>query len=223
MANKKENLNTVKTKAGFLIILVAVITLGIAIFSGGIWFLNIEQSKIFVGNTINAGNSLNAQIQNVDVDKIFEDKYFIALEKLSNTIAYGTTWLELCENSQTIIEEEVYMKVCSAGYSSLDDIKTSYGEYISTDLIEMYMSEYYKEYNNSLYVIPISINKDDSYVGIESYSLKSKTPTKLEYIVTSKYSDIGCEDSCKYSYKNQKFILENQNNKWIVVEMELPY
>lgn len=221
--NKKNNdLKMLKLNAGFLIILVAVVSLCITILSGGIWFLSIDYSQIFNTKTI-SGNSMNAQVKLIDHDELFDNHYYSSLELLSNTIAYGTTWLDLCAESQTFIGEKVYMQVCSDIYSSIKSIKTALSKYISNDLISFYMADYYKEYNNGLYVVPFNITKDDTYAGLKSYVVKSKTSSKIEYIVTSKYSDVDCGDSCKYTYKNHKFVLEKQNNNWVVTGIEMPY
>ena len=223
MSNKNNDLKTLKLRAGFLIILVAVVSLCITILSGGLWFANIDYSNIFRTESIMSSNDKNAEIQSINHEELFEEYYYGALDVLSNTVAYGTTWLELCVESQTLIGEDTYMKVCSNMYSSLKDIRKTLGEYVSTDLIDIYMSDYYKEYNNGLYVLPISITKDSTYAGFESYTLKNKTANKIEYIVTSKYSGFNCGDNCKYSYKKQSFVLEKQNNEWKVLEIELPY
>lgn len=220
--NSNNNIEILKTNPGFVIILVSVIIFVILILCGGIWMANIDFSSFFQYDSISS-NELNASGSNIDEDVIFEDSYYVSLDLLSNTVAYGTTWLDLCNNSQTTINNQVYMKVCSNTYKSVSSIKDELKKYISDDLIDIFMSDYYIDYNDSLYVIPVSTSKNEDYLSFESYKVINKTINKIEYIVTSKYSDINCVDNCKYSYKEHKFVLEKENNKWLVKEFELPY
>lgn len=220
--NSNNNIEILKTNPGFVIILVSVIAFIVLILCGGVWMANIDFSSFFPSYSISS-NELNAAVSNIDEDKLFEDNYYDSLNILSNTVAYGTTWLDLCSNSQTTINNQVYVKVCSNTYKSVDSIKSELGKYISNNLIDIFISDYYIDYNDSLYVIPVSTSKNEDYLSFESYKVIDKTINKIEYMVTSKYSDINCVDNCKYSYKEHKFVLEKENNKWLVKEFELPY
>lgn len=223
MIEKNNDLKELKVRAGFLVILISVISLCITMFSGGIWFLSTDDFDFYNPSPTISGIDMNAQAQSSDEKEIFKNHYYKALEVLANTVGYGTTWLDLCADSQTLIDEQIYMQVCSDIYSSVEDIEKYLSKYISSDLIKVYMTDYYRNYDNGLYVIPFTVSKDDSYFGLESFSVNTKSNNKIEYTVTSKYSDIDCNNNCKYTYKKQTFILEKQNNNWIVTRIELPY
>ena len=226
MARSKRKLAVYK-KAGLTIVFIAIISLILTFYVGGVWILNIN----FVGNGSKgnagiSGNDFNAEIldvNSIDADSLFANTYFQSLNILSNSISFGTTWLEVCETGQIEIDNEIYVEVCSDKYSSTSDIYDSLSDYISTDYIYELMEENFIDRNGKLYIKPIYIDKNDKYVEFVSYRVAQKTSNKIVYMVKSKYGVLDCGDSCDYSYKEHKFTLIRERNKWVVSNFEMPY
>lgn len=213
-----------KRKAGFIIVLVAVVELSFAFAFGGIWFNNQNFYQVNSETTQIEGAGLNSQInQTVDSDSLFANTYYKALEVLSEGIAFGTTWLEICPNSQVQIEDDVYVKICSNKYFNRQDIVDSVSKYVSKDYIEYLMEDNFIDYEGDLYIKPLSITKNEEYIEFSSYKLISKTNDKIVYSVKSKYGALNCGDKCNYTYKEHLFELVREGNNWLVSNFEMPY
>ena len=221
-------INTTRINSGYVIIFISIICLMITIFSGGIWFsgLDLTPKKEEVALDI-SGKSRKASIDNeIDTDQIFEDTYYKALNVLSNTIAYGSTWLEICPNSQIDLNGKVLLKTCSEDYKTKNDI-VEYLKSVATEkLISFMMGDYYIDYGenteDSLYIDPVSTEADSTYIDVDSFEVISKSNTRIEYLVTSIYGDRTCEGDCNYDFKSHKFVVINDNGNWLVDEMEFP-
>lgn len=225
MAKNKENLKEQKLRAGFTIMLISVSMAIILIISGGIWTADIND-KIFYfdGNDIKEKSfKAETNLDSIDANQLFEDKYYVSLSELSNSISHGTTWLNLCGDTTASIGGNIYVKVCEDKFRTTKDVREYLDDYISKELIDVFMADYYIDYNGQLYIIPVAKEKDDTYLGLDSYKVIKKTATKIEYLVTSKYGQLECADNCEYSYKKHQFVLEKQNNNWFVSEFALPY
>lgn len=228
--NKKEvkcELNE-RQKAGLTIIFIAVIFLIIAFFGAHIWLSTIDFG--ISGNNNNtsiSGGGFNAEItdndKNMSAEEIFENIYYNALDKLSQTIAHGNTWLEICPNSQVEIDGEIYMKICSDKYNSIADIEDELESVATKSYIENLIGKDYIDKDGALYIRPISIDKDERYIEMSSYLVKTKKSDEIIYSVKSKYGDLGCSDSCDYFYKEHKFSIVKENGVWLVSEFEMPY
>ena len=219
-----KNINE-KRKAGLVIIFVSVIVMIIGFFAGGIWTLTLDFGYINNNDDINGGG-FNAEIidvNDIDADNLFQSSYFNALNILSDTIAFGTTWLEVCEFGQIDVNGEVYVKTCSDKYKTTQDIVNSLKNYLSVDYIKELMGDNFIDQDGNLYIKPVLIDKNNDYIEFVSYTVKQKTSDKIIYIVKSKYGKLGCESNCQYSYSTDKFILTREENKWVVSNLEMPY
>lgn len=226
MARKKKD-SVVKRNAGLTIIFISIVVLIITFYSGGIWVLNVDfigtSSK---GNNHISGGGFNAEIldvNSIDADSEFANTYFKALNLLSNSISFGTTWLEVCESGQIEIDNEIYVEVCSDKYSSKLDIVNSLKDYVSTDYISELMGDNFVDKDGRLYIKPVFVDKNNNYIEFVSYRVARKTSNQIIYMVKSKYGVLDCGDSCEYSYKEHKFTLVRERNKWVVSNLEMPY
>lgn len=219
----KDNIE-LKRKAGFIIILIAVVEFSFAFTFGGVWFNNQNFFPIDTETSKIEGSGLNSQINSgVDADSLFANTYYKALEGLSEGIAFGTTWLEICPNSQVQIGDDVYVKICSNKYFDKQDIVDSVSKYISKEYIEYLMEDNFIDYEGDLYIKPISIVKNEEYIEFSSYKVISKTSKKIVYSVKSKYGPLGCNADCNYTYKEHSFELIREGNSWLVSNFEMPY
>lgn len=210
-----------KKKAGFIIISISSLLLIITLVSGGIWFNSIDLS--FSNNDVISGSSFNASVDNdLNHNEIFQDVYYSALDILSNRIYYGTTWLDVCPNSQKEIDGQVYVKVCSSEYDTIQSIKKSATNYISSDLVDELMGNNYLEKDGELYILPVSFGKNKEYAGFDSYYVKSSSPKKIEFVVKSKYMPLDCKSNCE-SFETHSLVLEKIGDNWVVSSIEMPY
>ncbi len=209
--------------AGFVIIVIAVIELIVTLFGGGIWLGSLSFETDSAKTTIIDGKSFNVEVNNLDQDVLFANTYYKALDVLSEGIAFGTTWLEICPNTQTEINGEIYIEICDERYSSVDSIKNSLNEYISIDYINKLMDNNFLDYNGKLYIKPINISKNQNYAGFVSYKLINKTNDKVTYLVKSKYIDLNCNENCDFEYKDHIFELTKEEGNWVVSNFEMPY
>ena len=228
MARGKKIEKNIKLRAGLTIIFVSIISLIISIVSGGVWILSTDfyDGISYSSNNEILGGGFNAEIpgiKDIDTDNIFANTYFQSLNALSNSIAYGTTWLEVCEFGQVEIDGEIYVKVCSDDYSSTNDIVDSLNEYVSEDYIAQLMGDNFIDRDGAIYIKPAFIDKDSNYIEFVSYRVAQKTSNKIIYMVKSKYGVLDCGDACDFSYEEHKFTLVKEGNKWVVSDFEMPY
>ena len=232
--SKKEVNNMIllkeKQKAGVCILFISVMIMIIGAFTFGFSYY-VDTSVSFEGlsasiSDINNTNS-DSGVVNVDTKKLFEDNYYNVLSILSNSVAFGTTWLDLCQANSVVIDNDTYVKVCSDDFNTRNDVVKYLSDYLTSDYIEMLLDDYYIDYEDSgtyaLYIKPLNLNKDESYIDMDSYKVVSSTSNKIIYEVKSIYNDLNCKNNCQARYKSQKvtFVLENGN--WLVDFMELPY
>lgn len=214
------------TNAGVIIIFISILILIIFIVASGIWSLKLSALPIFTNNTKIGGSGFNAEIidtKNIDTDKLFNSKYFNTLNLLSDSIAFGTTWLNVCENGQTIYNDDIYVKVCSDEFKSLKDIYDKFLPYVSNDYISELIGDNFIEKDGALYIKPVWIDKNNEYIGFDSYKVEEKTSDKIVYMVKSKYGKLNCTSNCNYSYNDNKFTLVREGNRWVVSNLEMPY
>ena len=226
MVKKKKETN-LKKRAGLVIIFISLIALIITFYSGGIWILNVDffaTSKQTNGDIMGGGfNAEIVDVKDIDADKEFANTYFQSLTLLSNSISFGTTWLEVCEFGQIEIAGEIYVQVCSDEYSSTNDIVESLKDYVSTEYIEELMGDNFIDKDGNLYIKPAYVAKDNNYIEFVSYRVAQKTPNKIIYMVKSRYGTLDCGNECNYSYDEHKFTLIRERNKWVVSNFEMPY
>lgn len=208
--------------AGVVIIFIVVIILIITLFSFSVLFNGIDYGS---GNTSISGESKYATVKvpSEKAKEVFDLNYFSDLTLISQTIARGTNWIELCTDSEKEIDGEVYIKSCDKLYSSVEDVKKAFLNIATTEYIENLMGKDYIDYDGSLYVKSYSNNIDEKYIEMASYKVVESTSDKISYLVKSRYGELGCSTSCKYEYKEHKFTLVNEDNKWKVSEFDMPY
>lgn len=222
--NEFKNLSDQK-KAGVVIICIAIITLIISLCSFSSLFNGIDygnnSSNIISGSGLNA--EVGMKISNEKAKEIFDSVYYSDLTLLAQTITHGTTWLELCSNSFIEIDGEYYTKVCDKLYNSVASVKETYKNIALDSYIDNVMGKDYLDYENSLYVRAYNDNVDEEYIEMDSYKILNSSSNEISYLVTSKYGKLGCDSACKYSYKEHKLTLVNENGKWLISEFEMPY
>ena len=230
-----DELDNIKREAGLVLIFVAIICLIILLFSSGIWFSTIDFTGTiskFNGTISSTEKKAVINVDDINEEVLFESTYYDALNKLSNTIGYGSTWLDICPNSQREYNNKIYVRICSDEYKSKDDIINSLTKQFTVSFINLLMGDYYIDIdyqensyinNSKLYIYPISLEKDPNYIEMDSYEMISKTSEKIEYEVTSKYKVPFCKENCNYVFKTNKFVLVNVDGNWLVDNMELPY
>lgn len=222
MKNKKCEKMDSKQIAGLTIIIISMVILTIFLIGSFVKFSGIE--KEYVDSKIESVG-LNATIsdEDVDADSLFATTYYDALSVIADGVASGSTWLEVCLNSQVTINDEIYVKVCNSNFKTVEDLKKYVNEYATKDYTNTLMGSNYINDNNSLYILPVAIEKDSNYKGFVSYNVKQVSSNKIIYLVKSKYTEKECSEDCEYTYKEHKFVLERENNKWLVSNMEMPY
>ena len=139
--------------------------------------------------------------------------------KVNNTIRVSLYFY----NTEKEIDGEIYIKSCDKLYSSVEDVKKSFSDIATTKYIDSLMGKDYIDYDGSLYVKSYSNNIDEKYIEMASYKVVESTSDKISYLVKSRSGELGCSTSCKYEYKEHKFTLVNENNKWKVSEFDMPY
>ncbi|MDD6879485.1 MAG: hypothetical protein PUD59_04590 [bacterium] len=220
----KKNVLLEKRKAGLTIIFVTVICLIVSLCGAGVWFSNINFTSNSLSDDSISGDGKYATIDNdINTDELFDSMYYVTLDTLSNSVAFGTNWLSICTDSNKTLDGKIYYKVCDSEFKTKNDVITYLRKYISNDLASKMVGEQYLDYNNELYVIPYSLDRDERYIQMDSYNIVSESNDKIVYNVKSMYSDIDCVDNCNYTYKINKFVIEKINSRWVVSEMEMPY
>lgn len=164
-------------------------------------------------------NVVVTDTKDIDTDNIFANTYYEALDKFATTIGHGTTWLEICPDSQEKIGDDIYFKVCDSRFNSRQSIVDYFKKLFTEEYVEELISEDYIIHNGELYITPVSVQTDTSYQGLSSYTVKTVTPNKIIYLVKSKYST----NDVDYTYQEHKFILNNVNGNWLVSNFEMPY
>lgn len=218
--NKKAN-----HKAGFTMIAIAVLVLSLSFLGGGIYLNSINLSTKSSNSDSIEGIDKRAEANTTsnDVDNIFANTYYNALDVLSEGIYYGTGWLSICPNSQMELNGEIYVKVCNDTYNKKSTIVDKAKNIISSNYINELMKDDYIDYNESLYIKPYSVDKNQEYVGFVSYKVLSQSSDKIVYSIKSKYSKLDCDNNCNYNYKEHKMTLTKEQGKWLVSNIEMPY
>lgn len=212
-------------KAGVVIVGISLIILMFSLCGFSILFNGIDYGTD--SNNIISGSGLNAEvgmkISSEKAKEVFDSVYYSDLTLLAQTITHGTTWIELCSTSYVEIEGENYVKTCDKLYNNVASVKETFKNIAVDSYINDVMGKDYLDYENNLYVRTYSNDVDEEYIEMDSYRILNSSNNKISYLVRSKYGKLGCEDSCKYSYKEHKFTLVNDNGKWLVSEFEMPY
>ena len=222
------NIKELKQTAGIIIVLIAVIEMGFLICGGGLWInqLDLDFSNYATTSTTSVeGKEFSIKLPELDVDtdELFNSTYFNVLSVLSDSVAYGTSWLPLCLDSQTEVNSKTYVEVCSQNYNSVESVKKPLEKYLTSDYIDYFVDDIYVNSAGKLYVRPVVVSKDETYVGFDSFEVKESSKKKITYIVRSKYSELNCGNKCNYVYKNHLFELVKEGNNWLVSNMEMPY
>ena len=211
--NKKNvsELDLIRRNAGVSIIFVVCVCLVIFFFGGMIWSENIK-----FNNIIPSTSGLEDNIK-LDAKKLFDSTYYDAIENVSG-LAFNTKWIELCPNSQTKINNELYVRVCDSRFSAVSDILNYFENIFSKDFTLSIIEDKYIDYDNHLYVKPFIQNKNESYLEMDSYTVRFKTNNKISYIVKSKYK----LNNNEFEYKENLFEIEKNENVWVVSKFDLP-
>ena len=164
--------------AGVVIIFIVVIILIITLFSFSVLFNGIDYGS---GNTSISGESKYATVKvpSEKAKEVFDLNYFSDLTLISQTIARGTNWIELCTDSEKEIDGEVYIKSRDKLYSSVEDVKKAFLNIATTEYIENLMGKDYIDYDGSLYVKSYSNNIDEKYIEMASYKVVESTSDKI--------------------------------------------
>ena len=110
-------------------------------------------------------------------------------------------------------------------YQSLSTyIKSAFTENMANDLLSL---NRFKSVDSNLYCSKSMRTKNNRYIDMEEFKLDKEDSDKMEFTVKEKYfaddESVECIDDCKYSYKENKFVIEDKNNHWLVSEFTLPY
>jgi len=124
--------------------------------------------------------------------------------------------------------DNYYMKATNSKFLTYPALKEYIGNYFYGNIINSIITvNRFKNYGGSLYCIAQDRSKNNRYIGVESIELSSFELDKLEYNVKEKYfadnESLDCLDNCQYEIKENKFVLEKKDNRWLVVEFILPY
>lgn len=219
----------IKKNAGLVIMIVTALELCFFICGGGIWLNDLDfgvnkNNKPIEGKSFNIStNKPLPTIEGVDPDEIFNNTYYKALDVLSEGIAYGTTWLNLCPNEQIDINNKKYVEVCDTRYTSVASIKAPLKGIITDKFMDFLMDDNFVDKDGKLYSKPINVNKNAKYSKFISYEVTDISENSISYKVRSEYSDLNCDGDCDYMYKTHVFELVKEGNNWLVSNMEMPY
>lgn len=133
---------------------------------------------------------------------------------------------ELDERGKEIVSE--FNKSTNSkfiSYQSLSSyIKGIFMEDLANDLLSL---NRFKSIDSNLYCSKSSRTRNNRYIDLEEFKLSNESSGKMEFTISEKYfaddESIECIDDCKYSYKENKFVIEQKNNHWLVSEFTLPY
>ena len=218
---KKTDNDLLIRNAGVYIIIVVCAGFLLLLLGGAIWAqnndFNIKEKISSVFKNDSKIDEVKEEINNLNERKLFDATYFDALDTLSN-LAYNTKWLDICPNSQTKIYDELYVKVCDSRFSSVSDVMYYYENILLKELTSDIISDNYINYNGSLFVKPFVVDKDETYLKMDSYSIKFKTNDKISYIVKSRYKTDGDD----IEYKEHTFEIVKVGSSWVVSRFDLP-
>ena len=224
VSNKKNDLDVLKRNAGVMLVIVSCACFIALIFCGSFWSNNLNMNILnaYNSNEIKTSNKnyneIKKEINSVNADKVFNEMYEKALEK-SADFAYGTNWIKTCSNSQTKINDVLYVKICDDRFETINDIVNYYSDVFSNEFILKALKDEYYEYNNELYVKPFNVQKDDTYLGINSYRILYKTNNKISYLVKSEYK----MSNNNIAFQEHKFEIKKNGDIWQVVTFEYPF
>lgn len=85
----------------------------------------------------------------------------------------------------------------------------------------------FKNYGGKLYCVKESRVKNIRYIGVEDFKVEDVSASKITYKVKEKYfadnESVDCLENCNYTYKENIFVLEKKDNRWLVSDFTLPY
>jgi len=159
---------------------------------------------------------------NIELGK---EMYYKARSVYSD-FAFGTSYI--CDPLGTEVKDNVYYKSGNPKFKTYTDLSnyvkdTFYGNLVNT----LISQNTYKSYDGNLYCVKSNRTKNIYYIDMEEITLVSSESTKLEFSVKEKYfaqdENIECVDNCKYDYKENKFIIEKKDGRFLVTEFTFPY
>lgn len=130
-------------------------------------------------------------------------------------------------DTSTLIDN-YYMKSTNPKFTTYTDLINYVRTYFYGNIVNnLVTSTDFKNYQGHLYCSSKHRNKNTRYINLESITLDNFALDKLEYTVKEKYfsdtEDINCTENCNYIYKENKFIIEKKDNRWLVTEFTIPY
>lgn len=142
-------------------------------------------------------------------------------------IALDTT--RICgEMSNDTLVDSYFMASASSKFQTYTELASYirsnfYGVPASTLLT----SNKFKNYGGKLYCVKESRVKNIRYIGVEDFKVEDISASKITYKVKEKYfadnESIDCLENCNYIYKENVFIIEKKDNRWLVSDFTLPY
>lgn len=158
--------------------------------------------------------------------KLGEESYYKAKD------IYGDFILDtsiICGNmSSSTLIDNYYMKSENPKFTTLSELTNYVKNYFYGNIVNNLITNTdFKNYQGNLYCSSKHRNKNIRYIGLDTITLDNFTLDKIEYTVKEKYfaeeEDINCIENCNYVYKENKFIIEKKENRWLVTEFTIPY
>lgn len=162
----------------------------------------------------------------VTIEELGKEAYYKARD------VYGDFILDtkrLCGNlSKDTLVDNYYMKSMNSKFATYTDLSDYVKNYFYGNIVSTILTtNRFKNYSGYLYCVNEARGKNIRYIGVDSITLVNGNEERMEYKIKEKYFDasesLDCIDNCNYLYKENSFVIEKKDNRWLVTEFIFPY
>lgn len=135
----------------------------------------------------------------------------------------------ICGNmSNTTLVDNYFMKSTSTKFTTYIELANYVRNYFyNTPANTLLSNNMFKNKDGHLYCVYSTKKKNPTYIEMEELKLEDISANKLTYKVKEKYfaerESTDCVENCNYEYKENIFILEKVNGRWLASDFTLPY
>lgn len=202
----------------YVIIFILVVVIVILLIKGKPKELICEnENEVFV-----ADYNLAKQT-NIELGK---EMYYNAKDAYSSFILDTNIICGTLDKATTV--DNYFMKSTNTKFTTYPELESYVKSYFYGDLVTILLSpNKFKNVGGSLYCVEESRAKNVRYIGAESINLINREANRMEYKVKEKYfatgENLDCLSNCNYEYKENLFVVEKKDERWLVTEFVLPY
>lgn len=130
--------------------------------------------------------------------------------------------------SNTTLVDNYFMRSESPKFTTYTELANYVRSYFyGSPASVLLSSNKFKNYGGKLYCVKESRVKNVKYIGLDNIVLEDVSANKLTFKVKEKYfgetESIDCLENCVYDYKENVFIIEKKDDRWLVSDFTLPY